>query len=197
MEEEKQLTEQESLNLIASMITEAKCDYDETGVGALMWGILVMFCSLVTFANYYMHWAWADYVWFLTLFALIPQIIISMRESKKRKVKTYSDDAMGGIWISFAVALLIVSYYASVYQVPHVNSLFIVIYGIPTFATGYTRKFIPMIVGGIACWIFAFLAMYTPFPYIMLYSAAAALVAWFIPGLILRNRYLQLKKKNV
>src|SRR6266853_5553629 len=100
-----QLTEQESLEIIARMINKAKCDYRETGIGALMWGSLITFCSLVTFANYYLHWRWANYVWFLTFIAVIPQIIISVRESKRKKYKTYSDDAMGGIWISFGIGL--------------------------------------------------------------------------------------------
>jgi hypothetical protein len=54
-----------------------------------------------------------------------------------------------------------------------------------------------MIVGGIACWILAILSTFTPFPYEMLYLAAGAQLAWFIPGLILRKCYLQAKRKHV
>ena len=54
-----------------------------------------------------------------------------------------------------------------------------------------------MLLGGLACWVFALLSSFTPFPYVMLYMAAAGLLAWFIPGLILRKRYLQAKRKHV
>ena len=49
MENENELTEQQSLELITRMINKAKDDYRETGVGALMWGSIVVICSLVSF----------------------------------------------------------------------------------------------------------------------------------------------------
>jgi len=70
-------------------------------------------------------------------------------------------------------------------------------YGIPTFATGYTTQFKPMIAGGILCWIFSAICFYITFPMVMLFTAASALVAWLIPGLILRRKYMKLRRSNV
>src|SRR5438094_9499087 len=111
MENEKVLTEKESLEIITQMINKAKSDYRETGVTALMWGSIITFCSLVTFAAHFLQWQWTQYVWSLTFIAVIPQIILSRKERKKRKFKTYNDDAMGGIWISFAIAIFLLSFY--------------------------------------------------------------------------------------
>jgi hypothetical protein len=198
MAEEKILTEQESLALITSMISKAKCDYEETGISALLWGIIVTFCSLVSFSNnYWWNLSWVNYVWFLTFLAIVPQILISIRESKRKKYKSYHDDAMGGIWISFGIAIILLSFYSSVFNSNSQITLYLILYGIPTFATGFAQKFIPMIVGGIAAWIFAIISMYIPFPFGLLLSAATAQLAWFIPGLILRRRYLKLKNENV
>ena len=197
MENEKQLTEQQSLELITRMINKAKDDYKETGVGALMWGSVVTVCSLVSFANYYQRWPWADYIWFLTLIAVVPQVIISVRENRRLKYKTYNYDAMGGIWISFGISIFLLSFFASSFNVPNGYSLFLILYGIPTFATGFARRFPPMIIGGIACWIFAIVSMYVTFPYAMLLTAAAAFISWFIPGMILRKRYLKSKQHDV
>lgn len=195
--EEKQLTEKESLALITSMINKAKCEYVETGISALMWGIVIIFCSLVGFISFYEHWKWADYVWFLTIVAVIPQIIIAIREGKRRKFKSHSDNAMSGIWISFGVGIFLFSFFSNIFNVPHVESAFLIFYGIPTFSTGIARNFKPMIFGGIGCWIIAIVSMYVAFPYTMLLTAVAAAIAWFIPGLILRARYLKLTKENV
>ena len=197
MENEKTLTEKESFEIITQMINKAKSDYRETGVAALMWGSIVTFCSLVTFINYYLQWQPAKYVWFLTYIAVIPQIIISVRESKKTKYKTYNADAMGGIWISFGIALILLIYFVNTFKAEHNETLFLILYGVPTFATGYTRKFKAMIIGGTACWAFAIASMYIVFPYTMLLTAAAALLAWFIPGLILRRRFLKAKEQHV
>lgn len=197
MQDEKQLTEAESLQIITGMISKAKNDYVDTGIAALMWGSIITFCGLITFGNYWWKISSLDNVWWLTAIAIIPQLIIVNTERRRKKFKTYNDDAMGGIWLSFAITLFLLSYYINFYNIPNTNSLFIIIYGIPTFATGFARRFIPMIIGGIACWVFAIAAMYVAFPYTILLTAAAAQLAWFIPGLILRRRYRKAKEQHV
>lgn len=197
MQDEKQLTREESLQLITQMISKAKNDYEDTGIAALMWGSIITFCGLITFANYWWKISWLGNVWWLPAIAIIPQLMISNNERKSKKFKTHHDDAMGGIWLGFAIALFLLSFYISLYNIPNSNSLFIIIYGIPTFATGFARRFKPMIIGGIACWLIAIAAMYISFPYTMLLTAAAAQLAWFIPGLILRSRYRKVKQQHV
>jgi len=198
--EEETFSEQESLQLITNMINKAKSDFVETGISAIMWGSIISICALAQFVSYFHPLSWARYVWVLTFIAVIPQIIISVRERRRMKFKTYYTDAMGGIWISFAITMFLLSFYVNTIQVPiaqlHVETLFLIVYGIPTFATGFTRRFTPMIIGGIACWILAILAFYTAYPYTMLYYVAAAQLAWFIPGFILQRRYLKAKKQQ-
>ena len=48
---EKQLTEKESLDLIAMMINKAKDSYHNTGIGAIMWGTIIAVCALVKLAE--------------------------------------------------------------------------------------------------------------------------------------------------
>ncbi len=199
MQDEKPLSEQESLDLITKMINKAKCDYRDTGVGALLWGSVITFCSLVAFLDSFLDIPYAGYVWYLTFAAIVPQVIISVRHSRQKKFTSYSDDAMGSIWLSFGIGVALFFLYANVFgaDIPAPTTIFLIAYGFPTFATGYARRFKPMIIGGIACWVFAVANMFTPIQYSMLYSAVAAQLAWFIPGLILRKRYLKAKRGNV
>jgi hypothetical protein len=197
MAKETPLTERESLELITKMISKAKCDYEDTGISAIMWGSIITFCSLVNFIANVQKMYWLNNVWYLTFVAVTVQVFISMRESRRKRVTSYEDSAMGGIWISFGIAMFMFSFYTSNLNVPSANTIFLIVYGIPTFATGFTRRFKPMIIGGIACWVLAIANMYTPAPYKILYSAAAAQLAWFIPGFILRARYLKAKAGNV
>jgi len=197
MEQEKELTKEQSLELITSMINKAKNDIFITGLSALLWGSVVIICSLVTYANYYLNWNILAYIWWLTAIAVVPQIVISIRESKEKKFKAREDDLYGGIWISYTIAIFLFSYLAAAHPIEQVAAIYLTLYGIPTFATGYGRRFKPMLIGGIACWVFAVLSLYTPYPYIMFLLAAGGLLAWFIPGLILRNRYLKAKRQNV
>ena len=197
MEDKKILTHQESLDLIAKTINKAKEDYQSTGISALLWGSLITFCSLVSFLNYYLRWPVLNYIWFLNIAVVIPQAVLFRKEEKNKKVKGYSDDLIGGIWIGFGIAVFLVFCLGNIRYIPHIDSLYLVLFGIPTFATGYGCGFRAMTIGGIACWIFAVLSMYSPYPYSMLYYAAAALLAWFIPGLVLRRRYQKAKMQHV
>ncbi len=199
-QEEVFFSEEESLLLITQMINKAKNDLVETGISALMWGSIVTLCALVQFAAAFYTIPWADEVWYLTFIAVVPQIIISVRENKKRKYTTHHQDAMGGIWIAFGITMFLLSFYFGSIHVSyadlHPDTLYLIIYGIPTFATGFTRRFTPMVVGGIACWVFAIASVYITYPYTMLLVAGAALLAWFIPGMILQRRYLKAKRKQ-
>jgi len=93
--------------------------------------------------------------------------------------------------------MFLLNYFDMRYNLSNPISLYLILYGIPTFAIGYGRKFRFMIVGGIACWVFSFLSSLTPSPWQLLYLAGGAQLAWFIPGLILRKKYLQERSKNV
>ncbi|HVX48541.1 MAG TPA: hypothetical protein VHB48_00235 [Chitinophagaceae bacterium] len=197
MEDEKSLTGEESLAIITRMINKAKCEYEETGVSALLWGSVITICSLVSFTGRQLDIDSLDYIWFLPIGAVAAQVIIAVRESRRKKYRSYDDATMGGIWISFGISMFLFSFYASKFNIPHANVLFLIVYGIPTFATGISRNFKPMIWGGIACWLLAVAAMYTKPPYTLLYTAVAAQLAWFIPGLILRKRYVKARSGNV
>lgn len=197
MEDEKQLTSQESLALIAKMISKARRDYLDSGLSALLWGSVITICSLAAFANHWLKWPALDYIWFLTVAAIVPQIVIAIREGKNRKHRAYDDDIMGGIWISFGIAIFLLSYFVNMYQLSEQAPLFLILYGVPTFATGYARRFRPMLIGGVACWVLAIISHYVPYPYVLLCIAAAAQLAWFIPGLIIRKCYLNAKKQHV
>ena len=197
MEQEKELTGEESLELIARMINKAKNEFIDTGLSSLLWGSVITFCALVTFANYWLKWPALDYVWFLSVAAVAPQVFIGVREGGERRYKSHEGDLIGGLWIAFGISIFIFSYVASRYRFSQATSVFLILYTIPTFAIGFGRRFRPMIVGSIACWILAILSTFPPFPYEMLCLAAGAQLAWFIPGLILRKTYLKAKRQHV
>ena len=66
---------------------------------------------------------------------------------------------------------------------------FLVLYGIPTFLSGIILRFRPLIIGGISCWLLSVLVIFVDFSYQMLFLSAAMLIAWIIPGYMLRSKY--------
>lgn len=193
MEDEKQLSEKESLALIASMITKAKNSYIDSGIGPLCWGILITVCSLVTYAQRKFAFSIGFDIWILSLLALIPQIYFSIRSKRNRTYTTHEEAMMNYVWGTFALSLFMVNFYIIHNHAPKGISLQMIIFGIPTFITGGIRKFNPMIIGGVVCWICSIASYYTDFPEGMLLMALSATSAWLIPGIILRRRYLKLK----
>ncbi|MBL7728477.1 MAG: hypothetical protein JNM68_12360, partial [Dinghuibacter sp.] len=87
-EKEQPLSEKESLELITSIINRAKESYHDTGWGPIMWGSLVSFCSLMTWAQVNWKFSIGFDIWLLVLAAIIPQVIISYREKKSKLAKT-------------------------------------------------------------------------------------------------------------
>jgi hypothetical protein len=197
MEPKEELSHRDSLALIEEMIHKAKNSYHESGTSALLWGSVIMLCSAVSFANTWWKIDELNAVWWLTLLAVIPQIVISIRESKTQKFKAHTSDAMSGIWISFGIGIFLLSYYANVMKPDGSACLFLILYGMPTFATGYTHRFTPMIVGGIVCWVAAIASIYTDGRIDLILFFVSAFFAWFLPGLLLRSAYLKERRKDV
>src|ERR1700755_3261697 len=90
MQQENEMTGQESLELIARMIHKAKRDYLDSGLSALLWGSVISFCSMVSFINQVtVKNPVFNAIWILTFVAVVPQIVIAFRERKARNYKTY------------------------------------------------------------------------------------------------------------
>lgn len=227
-QEEHQLSEQESLRLITEMIQKAKTSYHDTGVSALLWGSAVFIASFVTYLRQEFDYNLPFDIWLIVLFAIIPQIVISIRESKFRKFKSHDDIAIDAIWMVYAATLFGLMIYHNIVPdvtiklinaegwqmvkhsvddsradealrpfVPSFTSIYILIYAFPTLATGVIKKFRPMIFGGVIPYGLFIVSCFTENKYDMLLSAITALVCWFIPGVILRKRYLKQKEGNV
>lgn len=211
MEQEKKLSEKESFELIAMMINKAKESYHDTGFSAIMWGAVIALCSLVRLSELQFNYKLPFDIYLLTFAAIIPQVYLSIKEKKERKVKSYDDIYMDYLWLAFGICIVLLiiivnnvfsewGSWVDVYknatgQSPgfrfseYVMPLFLMLYGLPTFVTGAACKFKSMLWGGIFCWASCIAAIYTPAKVDLLLSAASAIFAWLIPGIIMEKDY--------
>src|SRR6187397_532773 len=216
--EDKNLSGKESLELITQMINKAKNSYHDTGIGAMMWGAVITICSLVRLSEIHFGYRLPFDIYLLTLAAIIPQIIISIKEKKERKVKSYDDPYLDYIWLGFGICIFLLIYisnnifgewgsWANEYKSitgkaasfrfsEYVAPLFLMLYGLPTFITGAACKFKPMLLGGIFCWICCIVAIYTSVKIDLLLTSASAALAWLIPGIIMEKEYRMYKKEQ-
>ncbi|MFN8242669.1 MAG: hypothetical protein U0X40_01335 [Ferruginibacter sp.] len=183
------LSEKESLQLITEMIGKAKSSFHSNGTSAILWGSVIFFCSIVTFLQLQFTTELPFDVWWLQWLAVVPQVIFIYRNRGNRKAVGYEETTMTYTWLAFAASVLLLMFYVSLYQPGHAASLYLLIFGIPTFITGGACQFRPMLIGGLICWILFLVSLHTPLKINMLLMALAALSAWLIPGLLLRKRY--------
>ncbi len=191
MDSEIKMSEAESMELITSMINKAKNFYGETGLFYLIWGWVILFCCLTSFVTvHFLKYQNGNLVWLLIYLVLIFQIIYTRRVKRFQRIKTYTRDINGFVWIAFFICLMLTIFICSMYKrYELINPILLVLYGMPTFLSGIIIKFKPLIIGGIFCWVMAFISPFINIEYQVLLTAAAVIAAWIIPGHLLRNKY--------
>jgi Flp pilus assembly protein TadB len=190
---EESLTEKQSLSIIHDMINKAKNQFSEDGTLYLLWGWVILCCSFAHFildvvVHYKQPWA----VWSVTWIVALYMIIYQRRRGRKRKVKTYSEELLGYVWLCFVIMMVITFFLLEKFvpQFWRYNYLFILLcYGMPTFLSGIILKVRLLVLGGVFCWVLSVLAGFVDFHYHPLFVSAAVIVAWIIPGYSLRARF--------
>ncbi len=215
--EEKELTEKESFDLITSMILQAKQYNHDTGLGAILWGTVITICSLTSWASIQFKFQLPFNIYYLTLLAVFPQILISIKEKKERKVRTDTDTFIATTWIVFGISMGLLSLitaiqygawsdFVATYKAAngvgpsfkmyeYLSAFYLLIYGIPTIVSGVVCKFRHMLLGGILCWVISAITLFTPGKTDLLLTALAAICAWLIPGIIMEKAYRKAKKQ--
>ena len=193
--DEIRMTEKESMELITSMINKAKGRVSETGTLYLLWGWLILICCIVQFVGpHFFNYINSYYIWFSTWILVIYQFFYFGKRQKFNKVKTYTGEINGFVWLVFFICLMLVIFignYLKKYEI--INPVLLVLYGMPTFLSGIILKFKPLIIGGICCWALSILSVFLSGEYQLLLIAAAVIAAWIIPGYILKHNF---KKVN-
>ncbi|MDP4286275.1 MAG: hypothetical protein Q8891_17850 [Bacteroidota bacterium] len=194
-EDHLKMTEKESLELIASMINKAKNRVNETGVMYLRWGWLILICCIVQFsAIHFFKYTQGYYIWFSTWLFLFYQLFFPDKHKKRFKVKTYTDEINMYVWIVFFICLILVIFIGIHFnRYEMIYPLILAMYGMPIFLSGIILKFKPLKIGGTICWLLSIISVFIVGDYQSLFIAAAIIVAWIIPGYLLKKNY---KKVN-
>lgn len=210
---------EESLQVITEMIYKVKTSFHEKGTSAILWGTVTAIAGLTSFAQFYFNFNIGFDIWLLVLAAVIPQVYISIKEGKQRKYSTHQQKAIDAVWIVYGISIGCYIFYINVVpavsaeffmeehpeaiatQFPKyiysVASVFLILYALPTLATGLIANFKPMLAGGIICYLLFFVSCYSSSGWDMLLLGIAGIINWLIPGVILRNRYLKSQENNV
>jgi hypothetical protein len=188
---EEQLSHEESFQVIQRMINLAKNSISENGHLYLFWGWVIFACSLLHFIvlqfNLMDH---SERIWMLSWAGILYQAYYMIRTKKKERVKSYTSEIAGYIWLAFAPTVIIISLHIAKNHAWYIFSAIIpVLYATPTFLSGVVFRFKPLMAGGIACWLLSIASLFVPLQYHLLLLAIAVFVAWIIPGYILKKQF--------
>jgi hypothetical protein len=195
MNEEKLMTEKESMELISSMINKAKSRFHESGFLYLLWGWIVLICCIVQFsAAHFFNVQNAYHIWYITWLVLIYQIFFLRKKRKLRTFITYTEDINRYVWIVFGICEILLVFILLLFKKYEViNPVVIVLYGMPIFLSGIILKFKPLLLGGISCWVISGISPFVNIEFQLVLTAAAIICGWIIPGYMLRQKF---KKEN-
>ena len=153
--DEKMMSGEESLRIIAEMINKTKFNIRQGSFHLLFWGWLIFACSLSEFVLMkFTSFTHSYYVWLLVIPGVFVSMLYGFLKGRKAKVRTYSGNHYMWIWIGFlitAITLFIVQWPRMDMVPPYI----LLLAGLPTFTSGIVIKFKPLIAGGICFWVMA------------------------------------------
>jgi len=188
MEQEKKLSEQESLLIIQQMIQTAKQEQKDDGKGWILWGWLLFAASVLTYINLKTQWFSNYFFWnvfgIASLLLLLFSIIRILFLKKISKVKTYTAELFQKLNIGFFISLMLFIIAMNRGLSPVLGfSLLLSLYGFWILIYGAGLNFKPSIIGAYVTWAFAFAGLFVEtFDLTMIFHAMAVLLGYIIPG---------------
>ena len=182
------MSHEESLAVIQSMIDTARNNVAEDGFHLLLWGTLVILCSII---NYLLLFLNMDNIaalpWMIMPVIGVPIAMWYERKIKRvGHVKTHLDMHVAYMWWAYSITLFLVIYYSVSKELSPVPFI-LMITGMVTFATGLMLRFRPLIIGGVIFWICTVISFTLPVMYHLLLEAVSIFLGYIIPGLLLRK----------
>ncbi|MEP7142954.1 MAG: hypothetical protein ABI707_08790 [Ferruginibacter sp.] len=187
--EEKELSPRDSLLVIQSMIDKTKVELSDNSIYFLVWGWLVFIgCLLQYFLLVIIKTPRHYYAWLIAIPGIIFSIIYSIKYKPKQKVKTYIGESMNRLWMGLTISFMALCFILSSIGWEHAFPIYMLFYATGTFVSGGILQFKPLRVGGIICWVLAVAATFVNYQNQILFSAAAILASYLVPGYMLKNK---------
>ena len=189
-------TPEESLDLINKHISNFKLNYKESGNIFLLWGWLL---TLASFSNFIIlkildnkeaynlmgilsisNWVVFALIGFLFLF------FMERKTNKEKKVQSYLEGYIKNLWTVAAAAFFIGTFICVKLDI-NPPPIMLLIAGIATTTSGLLIKFRPVVIGGIAFFVFSIASIYISNGYLTLIVGLSIICGYLIPGYLLKS----------
>lgn len=187
MQNDQPLSNEKSLEIIQQMISQAKTTITDDGMGWLIWGTMNILASVCTYIfievdaeNIFLGW---------NIFGIVTIVLLtySLFKPKRKVVRTYIGDLLRLVDIGFIVCIFLIILAINVAVSPNSGFGFLLmIFGFLMLIKGGAIKSRSLMIGAAVNWLGAIAMFFNKeFKYDMLIMAAAVLIGYIIPGIIL------------
>ncbi len=194
---ENRLTEKESLDLITSMIENAKGNVRK-GLGDhfLLWGYLVclaglwQFFTMQTELHSYSGFGWL----FMIPIGLVGTLLINRKFKRQLKVYTYTDALVVSAWRAFGISMGITLIPAfGLMEIPTGGFFYfyvtlLLLASVAVMVSGTAYRFRPLQLGAVVCWVCALICYFVSWKYNVLLYVIAFFLAYIIPGHLINRK---------
>jgi hypothetical protein len=200
---EKELSQEESLMIIQQMINTAKKEQKDDGRGWIIWGWMLFVASILTVIN--LHYKCFNLFFFWNILGVFTLIFLSVDLVKafvikdKARVKTYTKSLFDKLNAGFFICIMfnILAINLGVGPVKGF-ALLIGLYGFWILIYGTALDFKPSVIASFITWTFGFIALFqTDFEVVMLLHAGAVLVGYIIPGHIANREFKKITGRKL
>jgi hypothetical protein len=181
------LTPQQSLELITSMINQAKGNIQHSSFYFLLWGWTIVIANLgVYFLLNFTSVSNPFLMFSITIPAAIISAVHGARNSNQTIAPTHLNKVHNWLWFGFGVTCVILVVFGKQTNW-QINPLVITMCAVPTFISGILLRFKPLMMGGIAFWVFGIASFLAPMDIQFLLGALAVAFGYLVPGYLLKK----------
>jgi len=183
------LSAHQSLDLIASMINQAKGNVGRSSFYFLLWGWLIAFCNfgmyvLMKFTSYAEY---APAIWLLCIPAWAISGFYGRNQIKARPVRTHLDNISMWLWICMLIVITPVWIFGGKLNWM-INAVILMPVGAATFLSGIIVRFNPLLAGGIVFWVAGIICYLIDPVDQYLVGGVAMIFGYLVPGYMLRSQ---------
>jgi hypothetical protein len=190
MEKSRNFNEEAALKIISEMIEATKTNVRDNYFYYLLWGFLVLIASLLEFGL--LQWVHSPYHYIgwpvLMGIGAIITIAYSIRKHGRSDSVSYFGSFFKVFFIGWSVSLLMLLFFVISGSYQLIQPVSLAMYALATFVSGSILRFRPLVWGGLVFWTASAVSFFCPFPVQLLITAGTVIIAYIIPGYLLKRQ---------
>jgi hypothetical protein len=186
--ETEKLSPQQSLDLITSMINEAKGNVRSDSFYYLFWGWVLIVAHLGSFTLSKIEFAYPFAIWLIIIPAWIVSFVYGSRQTKiQNRSTTHLEKINITLWVSFGTLAIVIPFFGAFinYQI---NPIILLMGSITTVASGVILKFKPLMLGGLVFFVAGLVSFFFSHEQQSLIAALTIALGYLVPGYMLKSQ---------